>query len=80
MNRMMQKRIDKTRQKAFWLLEVPPQIKGGYITLFHGCTKEAAKAIKAGMFKPGSGGSLGPGVYMSRDLTLCRYFSSGSLL
>lgn len=42
--------------------------KGRVYTMFHGTHKSNAKAIITSGFKPSAGGTLGPGVYCSRDL------------
>ncbi|XP_032434231.1 LOW QUALITY PROTEIN: uncharacterized protein LOC116729663 [Xiphophorus hellerii] len=44
-----------------------PQNKGIY-KMFHGTSVASARAIVAGGFQPSSGGMLGKGVYMSRDV------------
>ncbi|XP_047237498.1 uncharacterized protein LOC124877908 [Girardinichthys multiradiatus] len=44
-----------------------PQNKGVY-TMFHGTSVASARAIIAGGFQQSSGGMLGKGVYMSRDV------------
>ncbi|XP_064208608.1 gig2-like protein DreN [Anguilla rostrata] len=44
-----------------------PKRGRGY-TMFHGTHKSNAKAIITSGFKPSAGGTLGPGVYCSRDL------------
>lgn len=44
-----------------------PQDKGIY-KMFHGTSVASARAIVAGGFQPSSGGMLGKGVYMSRDV------------
>lgn len=44
-----------------------PQNKGVY-KMFHGTSVASARAIIAGGFKQSSGGMLGKGVYMSRDV------------
>lgn len=44
-----------------------PKKSHGY-TMFHGTHKNNAQAIVTSGFKPSSGGTLGPGVYCSRDI------------
>lgn len=44
-----------------------PKKSHGY-TMFHGTHKSNAQAIVTSGFKPSAGGTLGPGVYCSRDI------------
>jgi len=66
------------RSKNYWLVEAM-HFTGNQNTviLYHGTNPTAAQAIiSTQQFKPGSSGNLGPGVYMSRDLTICKMFGS----
>ncbi|XP_063049368.1 uncharacterized protein LOC134443536, partial [Engraulis encrasicolus] len=46
----------------------------GVYTMYHGTSREAAKGIQRSGFRQSSGGMLGRGVYLSRDLQkACRY-------
>nr|XP_015193295.1 PREDICTED: uncharacterized protein LOC102689962 isoform X1 [Lepisosteus oculatus]XP_015193296.1 PREDICTED: uncharacterized protein LOC102689962 isoform X1 [Lepisosteus oculatus]XP_015193298.1 PREDICTED: uncharacterized protein LOC102689962 isoform X2 [Lepisosteus oculatus] len=45
-----------------------PKRGHGY-TMYHGTHKSSARAIVTSGFRPSSGGTLGPGVYCSRDIS-----------
>ena len=78
-NTIMSKRLTKMRKKNYWLVEPSstPHTAGNTKVLYHGTNASAYNAIlKSQAFKPGSGGNLGPGVYMSTDLTICKMFGS----
>uniref|UniRef100_A0A671Y1B5 Grass carp reovirus (GCRV)-induced gene 2p n=1 Tax=Sparus aurata TaxID=8175 RepID=A0A671Y1B5_SPAAU len=47
--------------------EYKPQKRGVY-TMYHGTSVASARLIIANGFKPSSGGMLGQGVYVSRDM------------
>lgn len=53
-----------------------PQKSHGY-TMFHGTHKSSAQAIITSGFKPSAGGTLGPGVYCSRDINKAMYYPAG---
>uniref|UniRef100_A0A3Q3EPN1 Poly [ADP-ribose] polymerase n=1 Tax=Labrus bergylta TaxID=56723 RepID=A0A3Q3EPN1_9LABR len=44
------------------------QLENEMYVMYHGTTSEAARSIMAKGFQQSSGGMLGPGVYLSRDL------------
>ncbi|XP_062407929.1 uncharacterized protein LOC134099153 [Sardina pilchardus] len=50
------------------LESIKAPVDGHYYTMYHGTSKEAAQNIKKNGFNPSSGGMLGQGVYLSRDL------------
>jgi hypothetical protein len=71
----MQYRLNKMREKGYRLVE-GPHFVGGHVVLFHGTSLAAHnKILQTKTFKAGSRGKLGPGVYMSRDLKICRMFA-----
>lgn len=75
--KIMQSRLGKMRNKGYWLVEVSTSSVGGTVTLYHGTNPAAAQAIVSTQtFRPGSVGNLGPGVYMSRDIRICKMFGS----
>jgi RNA:NAD 2'-phosphotransferase (TPT1/KptA family) len=45
--------------------------------MYHGTSAAAAKAIKQSGFHPSSGGMLGKGVYLSRDIQKARAYAKG---
>lgn len=53
---------------------------GKVYTMFHGTSPEAARSIRAGGFRPSSGGMLGAGVYLSRDERKARAYGSVILM
>jgi len=80
----MSGRLSWARKKGLWLVEASfhgssSGSQSGQYTLYHGTSKTAAQAIVTSqLFKPSTGGNLGAGVYMSRDLTICKMFAQGS--
>ncbi|XP_065821014.1 uncharacterized protein [Labrus bergylta] len=49
-------------------------VNGKKYVMYHGTTSEAARSIMAKGFQQSSGGMLGPGVYLSRDLEKARRY------
>ncbi|CUF76357.1 ankyrin repeat protein, putative [Bodo saltans] len=70
-------RLVWARKKGFWMVEPAFLTATGpnqSYTLYHGTGGPAAQSILQGGFKPSTGGNLGAGVYMSRDITICLMF------
>eukprot|EP00672_Neobodo_designis_P015032 CAMPEP_0174869614 /NCGR_PEP_ID=MMETSP1114-20130205/68170_1 /TAXON_ID=312471 /ORGANISM="Neobodo designis, Strain CCAP 1951/1" /LENGTH=117 /DNA_ID=CAMNT_0016104865 /DNA_START=63 /DNA_END=413 /DNA_ORIENTATION=+ len=74
----MKGRIAKFRAKGFHFVEAPHVggPGGTRVTLWHGTSASAAAAIVAGGFKVSTGGNLGSGVYMSRDMRIVKQFAA----
>eukprot|EP00063_Salmo_salar_P054066 XP_014028901.1 PREDICTED: uncharacterized protein LOC106586289 [Salmo salar] len=53
-----------------------PRGRQGY-TMYHGTHRDSARAIITGGFRPSAGGTLGPGVYCSRDIAKAQGYPSG---
>ncbi|XP_045078340.1 uncharacterized protein LOC123491542 [Coregonus clupeaformis] len=53
-----------------------PRGRQGY-TMYHGTHRDRARAIITGGFQPSAGGTLGPGVYCSRDIAKAQGYPSG---
>ena len=49
------------------------------VTMYHGTTTAAAEQIERHGFRPSTGGTLGPGVYASRDIEKARGYNRGAL-
>ncbi|KAG9328674.1 hypothetical protein JZ751_011492, partial [Albula glossodonta] len=52
---------------------------GRKYTMYHGTSTQNAQLIKKNGFRPSANGMLGPGVYMSRNVTKARMFPTGVL-
>jgi len=73
---IMSFRLSKMRSKNYKLVE-GAQFSDNKVILYHGTSQTAQQAIISSQtFKPGSVGNLGAGVYLSRDMTICKMFGS----
>ena len=76
---IMRVRLDTKMRGKGWALIEGPAFAGDKVVLYHGTDAAAQKAIlssPAPYFRPGKSGNLGAGIYLSRDLTICKMFGS----
>ena len=83
--KLMQDRVSKQEKKGYIFIELTSAataFSGTKVTLYHGTSGAAAALIVSGGFRPSVGGNLGAGVYMSRDLKICKMFmkAGGNIL